>query len=443
MKFDLLDKVRLLAIGGVLCVAGAASVSFDVFPGRQVASTIDRIRHAREIEAFAETDLGKLDYRFIVAKQDRLPPIPCDDCQAGAVFVVGYQGAAWGATLVDQVTGEVLHRWQITRAAAMEGVSEFRPYDFPDERFWIHGAQVLPDGGMLASFEGGEVWGSGLVRLDAASKPVWFAPIASHHDVEVSPIDGTIWVPTMRWHPDPSDQIYNLRGPVIESTVTQVDMSTGKVLASFSVPEMLMKSRFKYLLAPTMTADTMVSTTDVMHLNAVDIVTEAFASHYPELQEGDISLSLRNLHAIVFFRPSTSEVVKVVRGPFVLQHDPDLLDNGNIMVFDNFGADLAKRLARIIEIDPRQDNQVVWSWSGEGPQGFSHLYTGKIDLSPDGQKVMVSDRYRGRAFEIDRKTGKIDWSWRNDGSDGQTYAVNQASYVSDAIAATVSGVPLP
>ena len=70
---------------------------------------------------------------------------------------------------------------------------------------------------------------------------------------------------------------------------------------------------------------------DPIHLN--DIQPVDYDSEY--WKKGDVFLSLRSQSMVVLYRPSTNEIIWKGTGPFLHQHDVDILDNSRISVFNN------------------------------------------------------------------------------------------------------------
>jgi hypothetical protein len=70
---------------------------------------------------------------------------------------------------------------------------------------------------------------------------------------------------------------------------------------------------------------------DPLHLN--DVEPALFSG--PFFEEGDVFLSFRNLQAVLQFRPSTGEVVRVIDGPLAAQHDVDVLSDSTLVIFNN------------------------------------------------------------------------------------------------------------
>ena len=70
---------------------------------------------------------------------------------------------------------------------------------------------------------------------------------------------------------------------------------------------------------------------DPFHLN--DIQPATITSDY--FNEGDLFLSFRHLSMIMQFRPSTNNVVRIIEGPFLFQHDVDIISNNSIALLNN------------------------------------------------------------------------------------------------------------
>ena len=76
-----------------------------------------------------------------------------------------------------------------------------------------------------------------------------------------------------------------------------------------------------------------------------------------------VLLSMRELGAIGLLDLDRQVFTWALRGPWVGQHDPDLLPNGNMLLFDNYGHYGAGGTSRVIEFDPTT-LELVWSYSG-------------------------------------------------------------------------------
>jgi hypothetical protein len=94
-------------------------------------------------------------------------------------------------------------------------------------------------------------------------------------------------------------------------------------------------------------------------------------------------------------------------GVWRLQHDPTVLDDGNILLFDNAGYALS---SQVIEIDPRTGD-VAWAWRGAPPESFFTLLGGSAQRLPGGN-TLITESCRGRAFEVTRG-GDVVWEYVN------------------------------
>ena len=101
---------------------------------------------------------------------------------------------------------------------------------------------------------------------------------------------------------------------------------------------------------------------DFTGFQKIELITEDWAKHHPKVEPGDIMISVRNLNAIAIIDRATKTVKCLTNGPFAQQHDPDLLANGNILLFDNWGTTGSETGAtRIIEWDPKAQ-EIVWEY---------------------------------------------------------------------------------
>ena len=153
------------------------------------------------------------------------------------------------------------------------------------------------------------------------------------------------------------------------------------------------------------------SIADPLHVNTVKVLTPEMAAALPGTKAGQVLLSLRNIGAVIVVDPETETTVWALRGPWYGQHDPDILPNGNMLIFDNVGNFLMPNgKSRVLEIDPRTAG-IVWSYVGTRDKPFDS------DIRADQQRLangntLINESNGGRMFEV-TPAGEIVWEFVN------------------------------
>jgi len=87
--------------------------------------------------------------------------------------------------------------------------------------------------------------------------------------------------------------------------------------------------------------------------------------------------------------------VWAARGPWSAQHDPTFLDNGHLLLFDNYGSPQG---SRVLEYDP-QTQAFPWSYPGENGTPFYSEVRGMCQRLPNGNTLIVNS-VGGEFFEV-------------------------------------------
>lgn len=128
--------------------------------------------------------------------------------------------------------------------------------------------------------------------------------------------------------------------------------------------------------------------------------------------EGDWLVSFRRTSTVAAIDPQSGDFRwKWGRGVVSHQHDPKVLANGRLLMFDNgvhnpSGADFS----RAVEVD-RDKNEIVWSYQDDPPFHFHSIMGGSADRLPNGN-TLICDCAVGRLFEVTR-AGEIAWEYVN------------------------------
>ncbi len=142
---------------------------------------------------------------------------------------------------------------------------------------------------------------------------------------------------------------------------------------------------------------------DVFHTNTVEVLKRDIPG---VCERGDLLLSVRELDLVLIVDPRTREI-RWSYGPGEIsrQHHPSLLENGNVLIFDN-GRRLKR--SRVIEVDPKT-SQIVWSYQGDPPEAFFSFFRGAAQRLPNGN-TLITNSAKGRILEVTHD-GEVVWSY--------------------------------
>ncbi|MBM4243236.1 MAG: hypothetical protein FJ148_05390 [Deltaproteobacteria bacterium] len=103
-------------------------------------------------------------------------------------------------------------------------------------------------------------------------------------------------------------------------------------------------------------------------------------------------------------------------GRIVGPHDPRLLPNGNVLLFDNGARPTSSHgtptrlFPRVVELDPR-DGGIAWEYRGSPPESFFSPSRGGAQPLANGN-VLITETTKGRVFEVTR-AGRVVWGFWN------------------------------
>ena len=297
-------------------------------------------------------------------------------------------GHAAEAVLMDR-NGRALHRWRQPlrplwpELAADPATAKLEYW----RRAWLY-----PNGDLLAIYEG-----LGLVKLDARSRVLWSRRGGFHHDLFVTST-GDIWVLDREGKILPR---INPQAGVLEDFVTVLD-AHGRLKRRISILESLERSRYTSLLSR------MPHAGDIFHTNTLEVLDGRFAERSPAFRKGNLLLSILKLDAIAVLDPGREAVVWAKTGIWRRQHQPTLVGNGDLLLFDNTGA--GRDLSRVLEVDP-QTGAVRWQFGGFRQEDLFSRTLGSCQRLPNGN-TLITESENGRALEVTRQ-GRVVWEFNN------------------------------
>jgi hypothetical protein len=295
-----------------------------------------------------------------------------------------------GAVLMD-MAGIRLHEWRMSFAdawAAQPG--DAPPRSIKSAGYWRR-AHLFENGDVLAIFEG-----VGLIKVDRHSNLLWARFGGFHHDMEVTD-SGLIYVLTRTPRIIPA---IHAELPVLEDFVAILD-AEGNELRRVSVLEALRRSDIPGLL------DGRGEHGDILHTNTVEVLDGTLAGRIPAFASGNVLICVRELSVIAVLDLEQGKAVWGMNGGWGEPHQSTVLDNGNLLIFDNRGNE---GRSQVIEFDP-VTLRASWVLRGDTPDDFYSWECGSNQRLENGN-TLITESDRGKAFEA-APDGTIVWRYLN------------------------------
>jgi outer membrane protein assembly factor BamB len=109
--------------------------------------------------------------------------------------------------------------------------------------------------------------------------------------------------------------------------------------------------------------------------------------------------------------PKNGKLVFATRGPWIGQHDPDILPDGHVLLFDNYGNfHRPEQQSRVLEFDPAT-MEIVWQYAGTDELPFESAIRSSQQRLTNGN-TLITESNGGRIFEV-TPGGEIVWQFVN------------------------------
>jgi hypothetical protein len=423
----LFRKIELWVVVLLLILGILASIWFgwrvSKIPDRLVLGNLDRlVRGTADLPETAlelYSSLTEPSHDSLLAKEQRFEGESGFEFNYGPgqrpdldyVLVNRYDGDAGRSVseLVDLNSQEVVHRWWFDVDAIwskMDFDSSILTLaaDYSTDRF-RNNAFLLRDGSVIVQHS------TPLLRFDHCGRLIWAQDVdLFHHSIERDQ-DGNFWIPTTIEPKTVTLGGWDFR----DDGITKVS-PTGEVLFSKSVVQMLDENGLAMYAYGRGFANP-----DPIHLNDIEPVLQDGVIW----RKGDLFLSVRHLSMVLLYRPSTSEVIWYRVGPWLHQHDIDLIDDRHISVFDNQGRTKYNYVQVVLDTNDLIVFDVV---TGEVTRPFSGAFE-KLDVRTPieglaqavGQnELMIEETSFGRLLQFDR-SGNVTWQFVNRAHNGNVY----------------------
>ena len=285
-----------------------------------------------------------------------------------------------GEVYLINLQGVEVHRWDMPYPPGLYG------YLLPNGNLFYMGA--VRDDSQRDRFPAWKRFNGGvLLEVDWDGKVLWeHHDRDHHHDARRTPSGGAIYLTVERV---PDEVAAQVRGGVPGSdkdgmwadVIVEVD-AAGRQVWEWHAFEHL---DFK---------------TDVITFN--DLRNEwSHGKTVVPLADDKVMVSFRHISTVGIIEKQTGDFVwKLGYDVLAQQHDPSMLPNGNILIFDN-GAhrkNLTMPFSRVIEVDPKT-NDVVWEYRDAPAYNFFSYFISGARRLPNGN-TLITEGFSGRMFQV-------------------------------------------
>lgn len=267
-----------------------------------------------------------------------------------------------------------------------------------------------------------------LLRISACGDRVWLKDDVHYHHSTEPDGEGGFWVPTLAARSD----LPGTKEWFLEDMLTRMTPE-GEVTFQRSLAPVYIKSG---LLHRVFGADYCYK--DPFHLNDIEPVPE----DGPFWQKGDLFLSIRRFSTVVLYRPSMDEIVWMKEGPWMGQHDVDIVDGYTIGVFNNNVINTAdgrrvRDVSDVLFYDLETDRVFSPFRGVMETYAVKSSTEGLFDILPGGD-LMLEEQNAGRV-QLFSPSGEFVATFVNNGSDGRGGQMGWSRYIPEAFCIGLPG----
>lgn len=303
------------------------------------------------------------------------------------------------ATMVD-MEGQIVHQWHHD-----EGIQHLKLLD--NGNLLIQTVPLKDAGGRENS--GGSA--GAMIELSPTGETVWeHRDIAQHHDYQRLANGNTVY---LAWEPVPSEFSSKIKGGHHHDE--DPELPWGDVVREVNPAGEIVKEwrSWEHLDFDEDVMCPLESRKEWTHANSLEV-----------LDNGDWLISFRLTSTIAIVNPDSGDIVwrhgpnhapethdpkKWGSGELSHQHNAQVLENGNMLIFDN-GCHRKRgpSFSRIIEID-KETREFVWSYAAPTILAFFSFMVSGCERLPNGN-TLITEGASGRIFEVTNKH-KVVWEY--------------------------------
>jgi hypothetical protein len=369
--------------------------------------------------------------------------VPLEEIQASRIVAVAGEGAAalylqdpvllYGGrfSFMDQCPRPGCLAVVYNRDGSVQHSYPFRPEEilaanatpeFAYEEAWFDfarhtrlvGVEDFENGDLLVVFHYRNTFpfGGGVARIAPDGRARWFRRDFSHHVPTLIQGERTL-VPSVRLREqsikvrihEEDDHTIDVvcRTKMLDDTI-QIVGGDGQLLREISTFDSLLASPFRAVIQHT------TDRCDPLHLNQIDVVGADLVDPSGVVRPGDFIVSLRNISSIGIIDRNDARFKRLLRGTFLQQHSVRYWRDGKALMFDNHGAGWEGGPSRVVAVDLVSGlEQTIFPTEHTG-EAFRSLFSdmsGKIDISPNKKRAIVTFPDASQAIEVRLRDGEV------------------------------------
>lgn len=295
--------------------------------------------------------------------------------------------------------------------------------DHHENRYKIDSPILDRDGGLIIHPNG-----SALVKLDFCSKVIWINDDDHFHHMGEIDEDGYFWIPSSIYPYSISEKkIGKDFGDFFDDAITKISPD-GEILFQKSVMKILLENNFHSLFFSNQMFDG-----DPIHLNDIQPVSK----NSKFWKKGDLFLSLRAQNMIIQYRPSDNKIINMIKGPFINQHDVNIVSDSEISIFNNnlyyykgprvkggnlhFDTTHELKIAEVVVYNFETKSFRKKFQDSMNNYNVKTSVQGLAEILDDGS-LFVEETQKGRLLFFDEK-GNLEWEYINKAKNGKNYAL--------------------
>lgn len=278
--------------------------------------------------------------------------------------------------------------------------------------------RLLPDGNLLYSTRDRSlIEQAGLREIDPASNVVWSYHCRIDHDYQVLE-NGNLLVHCLM------DKMVPAIGPELRRCPYFIEVARDKQVVwewfgedhYGDLAPLLGSERWSYVLRRIRDDYPF----DWAHNNTGQSLPRSAVDTDRRFTPGNILFSYRSLDTIGTIDRASGEIVWAW-GPGVLdgQHQPTMMPDGRILIFDN---GTRRGWSRVLVLDPLTE-EITWEYRAEPKESFFSAYISGAQLLPNGN-LLVCEGGPGHLFEV-TPDKEVVWNYRSPYSGG--YGIYRAT----------------